>query len=134
MSHEMTPCVRACRALYALLLSQEVASASRAPMLFSLVWRAMQADPKAARVAAFAKRLLQLALVHPPSFACAALLLLSQLLQVPLLLGGELGGGFDLDNQEGGAMLRRAVCGGPGWPGLVELCCCESRGPGYGCR
>ena len=72
----------ACRALYALLLSQEAAAASKAPMLFSLVWKALQADPRAARVAAFAKRLLQLALVHPPPYACAALLLLSHLLQV----------------------------------------------------
>ncbi|KAK9809457.1 hypothetical protein WJX73_009608 [Symbiochloris irregularis] len=69
------------RALYALLLAPEASSSSRAPLLCSLVFRAAAADPKTARVAAFAKRLLQLALAHPPNFACACLLLLSQLLQ-----------------------------------------------------
>ncbi len=65
-----------------MLLSPEVARSSKSPMCFSLVFRAMQADTRAPRVAAFAKRLLQLALAHPPNFACGCMLLLSQLLQV----------------------------------------------------
>lgn len=49
----------------------------------------MKADPSAKRAAAFAKRLLQSALLGPPAYACGALLLLSEALRAqPALWAG----------------------------------------------
>ena len=65
-----------------MLLSDEVASSSKAALMLSLVHKAMGADLRAARVAAFAKRLLQLALAHAAPFACGCLIVVSDILQV----------------------------------------------------
>ncbi|GFR50755.1 hypothetical protein Agub_g13022, partial [Astrephomene gubernaculifera] len=68
------------RALYAALDRDGPTTSSRAPMFLALVFKAMQGDVSVKRVAAFAKRLLQLATGAQPNWACGALLLLSQVL------------------------------------------------------
>ncbi|KXZ46949.1 hypothetical protein GPECTOR_39g443 [Gonium pectorale] len=68
------------RALYAAMEREGPTTSSRAPMFLSLLFKAMQGDVSVKRVAAFAKRLLQLAAAAQPNWACGALLLLSQVL------------------------------------------------------
>ena len=70
------------RSLYGMLLAEEAATSSRAALMLSLVHKAMGADLRAARVAAFAKRMLQLALAHAAPFACGCLIVVSSVLQV----------------------------------------------------
>ncbi|GIL62556.1 hypothetical protein Vafri_16644, partial [Volvox africanus] len=70
------------RALYAALDREGPTTSSRAPMFLALLYKAMQADVSVKRVAAFAKRLLQLASAAQPNWACGALLLISQVLAV----------------------------------------------------
>lgn len=70
------------RALYAVLLHPEVAKSGKSPMFLSLVFKAMKADVSTKRVAAFAKRLLQVAQEQQPAFTCGCLLMLSELLKV----------------------------------------------------
>ncbi|GAU31964.1 hypothetical protein TSUD_359080 [Trifolium subterraneum] len=50
-----------------------------AEMFIALILRAMKRDVNLKRVAAFSKRLLQIALQQPPQYACACLFLLSEL-------------------------------------------------------
>ena len=50
--------------------------------MLSLVHKAMAADLRLSRVAAFSKRLLQMALAHQAPFACGCLVLLSNILEV----------------------------------------------------
>ncbi|KAL9304238.1 hypothetical protein ACSQ67_021501 [Phaseolus vulgaris] len=52
-----------------------------AEMFIALLLRAMKRDVNLKRVAAFSKRLLQIALQQPPQYACACLFLLSELLK-----------------------------------------------------
>ncbi|KAH1240611.1 CCAAT/enhancer-binding protein zeta [Glycine max] len=54
---------------------------SKAEMFIALLLRAMKRDVNLRRVAAFSKRLLQIALQQPPQYACACLFLLSELLK-----------------------------------------------------
>lgn len=76
-----------CRALYAVLASADVGHTNKAAMFLSLLFKAVQADVSVPRVCAFVKRLLQVALHQQPNFACGALMITSQLLQVmPQLL------------------------------------------------
>ncbi|GIM15448.1 hypothetical protein Vretimale_18225, partial [Volvox reticuliferus] len=70
------------RALYAALDREGPTTSSRAPMFLALLFKAMQGDVSVKRVAAFAKRLLQLAAASQPNWACGALLLISQVLAV----------------------------------------------------
>ncbi|KAI5417338.1 hypothetical protein KIW84_042082 [Lathyrus oleraceus] len=51
----------------------------KAEMFIALILRAMKKDVNIKRVAAFSKRLLQVALQQPPQYACACLFLLSKL-------------------------------------------------------
>jgi ribosome biogenesis protein MAK21 len=69
------------RALYAVLISPELPRSTKAPMFLSLLWKAVRADVSARRVAAFAKRLLQVAAEAPPNFACGCLVLVSEALK-----------------------------------------------------
>ena len=71
-----------CRALYAVLLHSEAAKSGKSPMFLSLVFKAMKGDVSNKRVAAFAKRLLQVAQEQQPAFTCGCLLMLSELLKV----------------------------------------------------
>eukprot|EP01018_Ginkgo_biloba_P027937 Gb_38493 [translate_table: standard] len=50
-------------------------------MFLGLMFKALKTDINAKRIAAFSKRLLQVSLQQPPQFACACLLLLSEVLK-----------------------------------------------------
>ncbi|TKY64219.1 CCAAT/enhancer-binding protein zeta [Spatholobus suberectus] len=77
------------RALYSKLLLPAAMNTSKASKLFTfaaemfiaLLLRAMKRDVNLKRVAAYSKRLLQIALQQPPQYACACLFLLSELLK-----------------------------------------------------
>ncbi|XP_050285152.1 protein SLOW WALKER 2 [Quercus robur] len=69
------------RALYAKLLLPSVLNSSKAEMFIGLLLRAMKSDVNLKRVAAFAKRVLQVALQQPPQFACGCIFLLSEVLK-----------------------------------------------------
>lgn len=68
------------RALYAALDREGPTTSARAPMFLALVFKAMKDDVSLKRLAAFSKRLLQLASSAQPNWACGALLLISQVL------------------------------------------------------
>ncbi|POM58320.1 CCAAT-box-binding transcription factor [Phytophthora palmivora] len=69
-------------ALYGKLIDPKVRETSKHTLFLNLIFRAMKADVSPARAGAFTKRLLQLASVMPPAFACAVLFLLSELFKV----------------------------------------------------
>ncbi|KAK7381910.1 hypothetical protein VNO80_00459 [Phaseolus coccineus] len=69
------------RALYSKLLLPAAMYTSKAEMFIALLLRAMKRDVNLKRVAAFSKRLLQIALQQPPQYTCACLFLLSELLK-----------------------------------------------------
>ncbi|KAE9615304.1 putative CCAAT-binding factor [Lupinus albus] len=69
------------RALYSKLLLPAAMYTSKAEMFVGLLLRAMKRDVNLKRVAAFSKRLLQVALQQPPQYACACLFLLSEVLK-----------------------------------------------------
>ncbi|KAK9289711.1 hypothetical protein L1049_007870 [Liquidambar formosana] len=69
------------RALYSKLLLPAAMNTSKAEMFIGLLQRAMKSDINLKRVAAFSKRLLQFALQQPAQYACACLLLLSEVLK-----------------------------------------------------
>lgn len=74
--------VHARRALYATLLAPELPGSTKAAMFLSMLFRAVKADVSSRRVAAFLKRLLQIALAAPANLACGCLLLASEILKV----------------------------------------------------
>ncbi|KAL8118831.1 hypothetical protein AgCh_016360 [Apium graveolens] len=69
------------RALYSKLLLPAAMNSSKEEMFIGLLLRAMKSDVNLKRVAAFAKRLLQVALQQPPQYACGCLFLLSEVLK-----------------------------------------------------
>ncbi|GLU14192.1 hypothetical protein SLE2022_307760 [Rubroshorea leprosula] len=69
------------RALYSKLLLPAAMNSSKAEMFIGLLMRAMRSDVNLKRVAAFSKRLLQVALQQPPQYACGCLFLLSEVLK-----------------------------------------------------
>jgi ribosome biogenesis protein MAK21 len=69
------------RALYAVLASPELTKSTKAPMFLALLFKALKQDVSPKRVAAFAKRLLQVASEAPANFACGCLMLTSELLK-----------------------------------------------------
>ncbi|KAL6335343.1 hypothetical protein AAG906_029586 [Vitis piasezkii] len=69
------------RALYSKLLLPAAMNSSKAEMFIGLLLRAMKNDVNLKRVAAFAKRILQMALQQPPQYACGCLFLLSEVLR-----------------------------------------------------
>ncbi|KAI5063062.1 hypothetical protein GOP47_0021609 [Adiantum capillus-veneris] len=69
------------RALYAVLLSPGLSKSSKMEMFLGLVFKAIKSDINSKRMAAFAKRLMQVALQGAPQFACGCLLLLSEVLK-----------------------------------------------------
>ncbi|KAL6568326.1 hypothetical protein OROHE_004010 [Orobanche hederae] len=70
------------RALYSKLLLPAAMNSSKEEMFIALILRAMKNDINIKRIAAFSKRLLQVALQLPPQYACACLFLLSEVLKV----------------------------------------------------
>ncbi|ESQ27942.1 hypothetical protein EUTSA_v10018056mg [Eutrema salsugineum] len=69
------------RALYSKLLLPSAMNSSKAEMFIGLLLRAMKNDINVKRVAAFSKRVLQVALQQPPQYACGCLFLLSEVLK-----------------------------------------------------
>ncbi|KAM1010922.1 hypothetical protein ACFX13_047074 [Malus domestica] len=69
------------RALYSKLLLPAAMNTSKAEMFIGLILRAMKNDLNLKRAAAFAKRVLQVALQQPPQYACGCLFLLSEVLK-----------------------------------------------------
>ncbi|CAB4302711.1 unnamed protein product [Prunus armeniaca] len=69
------------RALYSKLLLPAAMNTSKAKMFIGLLLRAMKNDVNLKRAAAFAKRVLQVALQQPPQYACGCLFLLSEVLK-----------------------------------------------------
>ncbi|XP_038898077.1 CCAAT/enhancer-binding protein zeta [Benincasa hispida] len=69
------------RALYSKLLLPAAMNSSKAEMFIGLLLRAMKNDVNLKRVAAYAKRILQVALQQPPQYACGCLFLLSEVLK-----------------------------------------------------
>jgi len=74
------------RAIYSTLLTPALMKSSKTEMFLGLMFKALKSDINSKRVAAFSKRLLQVALQQPPQFACACLLLLSEVLKARPLL------------------------------------------------
>lgn len=75
------------RALYAKLLLPAAMNSSKAEMFIGLLLKAMKSDVNVKRVAAFAKRVMQVALQQPPQYACGCLFLLSEVLKARPHLG-----------------------------------------------
>ncbi|DAZ94962.1 TPA: hypothetical protein N0F65_000057 [Lagenidium giganteum] len=73
-------------ALYAKLFDPKVRETSKHTLLLNLIYRALKADVSPARASAMVKRLLQLATIMTPAFACAVLFLLSELFKVKPVL------------------------------------------------
>ncbi|KAI3455663.1 hypothetical protein Pfo_012326 [Paulownia fortunei] len=69
------------RALYSKLLLPAAMNSSKEEMFIALILRAMKSDINLKRVAAFSKRLLQVALQLPPQYACGCLFMLSEVLK-----------------------------------------------------
>lgn len=69
------------RALYAKLLSPAAVSSSKPELFLGLLVKAMKNDLMFKRVAAFSKRLLQVALQQPPQYVCGCLFILSEVLK-----------------------------------------------------
>ncbi|KAL6644210.1 hypothetical protein ACP70R_015818 [Stipagrostis hirtigluma subsp. patula] len=69
------------RALYAKLLSPAAVTSSKPELFLGLLVKAMKNDVMLKRVAAFSKRLLQVALHRPPQYACGCLFILSEVLK-----------------------------------------------------
>ncbi|XP_042437901.1 CCAAT/enhancer-binding protein zeta-like [Zingiber officinale] len=76
------------RALYAKLLTPAAVSSSKPEMFLGLLFKAMKNDLNMKRVAAFSKRLLQVALQRPPHYACGCLFMMSELLKAKPPLWG----------------------------------------------
>lgn len=69
------------RALYSKLLIPAAVTSSKPEMFLGLLVKAMKNDIHLKRVAAFSKRLLQVALQRPPQYACGCLFILSEVLR-----------------------------------------------------
>lgn len=67
------------RTLYESLLDPRLLRSSKQTMYLNLLFRSLKSDVSVRRVKAFVKRLLQVIVLHEPSFACAALYLISEL-------------------------------------------------------
>ncbi|KAK6796071.1 hypothetical protein RDI58_009526 [Solanum bulbocastanum] len=69
------------RALYAKLLQPAAMNSSKEELFIGLLLRAMKNDVNVKRIAAFSKRLLQVAIQQQPQYACGCLFLLSEVLK-----------------------------------------------------
>ena len=77
-SHQ-TASSRFYRTTYESLLDPRLLTSSKQAMYLNLLFRALRADLSVKRVKAFAKRLLQVVMMHQASFACGVIYLLRQL-------------------------------------------------------
>ena len=67
------------RTLYESLLDPRLLTTSKQAMYLNLLYRALKQDTNVKRVIAFGKRLLQIATIQQPPFACASLYLIGEL-------------------------------------------------------
>ena len=67
------------RTLYESLLDPRLLTTSKQALYLNLLFKSLRSDLHVKRVMAFLKRLLQVASMHPPSFACAAIYLVSEM-------------------------------------------------------
>ena len=67
------------RTLYESLLDPRLLTTSKQALYLNLLFKSLRSDLNVKRVMAFLKRLLQVASMHPPSFACAAIYLVSEM-------------------------------------------------------
>jgi len=74
-------CERYYSTLYRAMQDPGLRSSSKQPVFLSLLLRSLRNDDSIQRVAAFVRRLLQLCLTLTPSFACGALIILSDLIK-----------------------------------------------------
>ena len=70
------------RTLYESLLDPRLLVSSKQALYLNLMFRALRSDLNVKRVKAFAKRLVQVAATHQPSFTCATLYLLRELEEI----------------------------------------------------
>ncbi|XP_067944317.1 CCAAT/enhancer-binding protein zeta-like isoform X2 [Watersipora subatra] len=68
--------------LYAKLLDSELKNSSKQSMFLNLVYKSMKSDPSDRRCKAFVKRLLQICAYQSPTFICAALITISELVKI----------------------------------------------------
>ena len=89
------------RTLYESLLDPRLLASSKQALYLNLMFRALRSDLNVKRVMAFAKRLLQVAATHQPSFTCATIYLLRELEGVFTNLEAFIDhGGEDSDGEE----------------------------------
>ena len=89
------------RTMYESLLDPRLLASSKQALYLNLMFRALRSDLNVKRVMAFAKRLLQVAATHQPSFTCATLYLLRELEGVFTNLVAFIDhGGEDIDGEE----------------------------------
>lgn len=69
---------RCYRTLYDSLYDTRLVTSSKQAMYLNMLFKAIKADDKSARVKAFVKRLLQMLSLHQPPFICGALYLLGE--------------------------------------------------------
>ncbi|KAL8882015.1 MAG: hypothetical protein Q9198_000900 [Flavoplaca austrocitrina] len=67
------------RTLYESLLDPRLLTSSKQALYLNLLFKSLRSDLNVKRVKAFAKRLLQVASMHQPSFACGAIYMLREL-------------------------------------------------------
>ncbi|KAL8670042.1 MAG: hypothetical protein Q9168_005403 [Polycauliona sp. 1 TL-2023] len=67
------------RTLYESLLDPRLLTSSKQALYLNLLFKSLRSDLNVKRVKAFAKRLLQVASMHQPSFACGAMYMLREL-------------------------------------------------------
>ncbi|KAL8951831.1 MAG: hypothetical protein Q9222_002220 [Ikaeria aurantiellina] len=67
------------RTLYESLIDQRLLSSSKQALYLNLLFKSLQSDLNVNRVKAFVKRLCQVASMHQPSFACAAIYMVREL-------------------------------------------------------
>ena len=89
------------RTLYESLLDYRLLTSSKQALYLNLLFRALKSDIDFKRVEAFAKRLLQVAAMHQPSFICATIYLLRELRGIfPTLMTLLDDGGEGSDDEE----------------------------------
>ena len=66
------------RALYSVLLNQEIVKSNKTPQFLSVLFKSLKADVNKVRVATFLNRLMQISAEAKSNFSCGALLLMSE--------------------------------------------------------
>ncbi|GBG69517.1 hypothetical protein CBR_g4353 [Chara braunii] len=88
------------RALFAVLFSPQLSKTSKGAMFLAIVHKAMCADVNIKRIAAFVKRLLQVAFQQQPQFTCGLLMMISEVLKARPTLWNSILQPEDADEDE----------------------------------